>query len=65
MYLLERHFVKDALPEKFTIVGVALIRSITIIFINIQRTKSIALVLIVQVKREIKEEEKVIIIKEL
>jgi hypothetical protein len=46
MYLLERHFVKDALPEKFTILGVTLNGSITITFISFLKIKSIVLVLV-------------------
>ena len=47
MYLLERHFVKDALPEKFITLGVNLNGSITITFINFLKIKSIALALTV------------------
>jgi hypothetical protein len=54
MYLLERHFVKDALPEKFTILGVNLSGSITITFISFLKTKSIVLVLVVLQKLAIK-----------
>jgi hypothetical protein len=46
MYLLERHFVKDALPEKFTILGANLNGSITITFISFLKIKSIVLVLV-------------------
>jgi hypothetical protein len=46
MYLLERHFVKDALQERFTIIGVTLNGSITITFISFLKIKSIVLVLI-------------------
>jgi hypothetical protein len=45
MYLLERHFVKDALQGRFT-VGIPS-GSITITFISFLRIKSIVLVLAV------------------
>lgn len=66
MFLSEKQKGSGVLQGAFIALGiVALIGNIMIIFINIQRTKSIALVPIVQVKREIKEEEKAIIIREL
>jgi hypothetical protein len=52
MYLLERHFVKDALQGRFTI-GIPS-GSITITFINFLRIKSIVLVLAVLQRPAIK-----------
>ena len=66
MFLSEKQKGSNALQGGFIVLGMAAsIGNITIIFISFQRIKSIALVLIVQVKREIREEEKGIIIKEL
>lgn len=66
MFLSEKQKGSGVLQGVFIALGiVALIGNIMIIFINIQRIKSIVLVPTVQVKREIKEEEKGIIIREL
>ena len=66
MFLSEKQKESNALQGVFIALGiVVLIGNIMIIFISIQRIKSIVLVPIVQVKREIKEEEKAIIIREL
>lgn len=66
MFLNEKQKGSNVLQGGFIALGmVALIGNITIIFISIQRIKSIVLVPIAQVKREIREEEKGIIIREL
>jgi hypothetical protein len=66
MFLNEKQKGSNALQGGFIALGmVASIGNITIIFISIQRIKSIVLVPIAQVKREIREEEKGIIIREL
>jgi hypothetical protein len=54
MYLLERHFVKDASPEKFITLGVSLNGSITITFISFLKIKSIVLVLVALLKLAIR-----------
>ena len=66
MFLGEKQKGSSVLQGEFIALGiVVLIGNIMTTFINIQRIKSIVLVPIVQVKREIKEEEKAIIIREL
>lgn len=66
MFLSEKQKENSVLQGVFIALGiVALIGNTMIIFISIQRIKSIVLVPIVQAKREIKEEEKAIIIREL